>query len=60
MQNSNAYSLLIKQLKSNGSEKKDEYYPRLMEEIYDWERGEVEDIIWNGFVNTGEIGLAQF
>lgn len=32
----------------------------MMEEIYDWEREEVEDIIWDAFNNKKEIELAQF
>ena len=60
MQNSKAYDCLIKQLDANGAEKKDGYYPRVMEEIYDWEREEVEDIIWDAFFNKKEIELAQF
>lgn len=31
-----------------------------MEEIYDWERDEVEDIIWDAFINKKEVDLAQF
>lgn len=60
MQNSKAYDYLIKQLNANGSEKMDGYYPRVMEEIYDWEREKVEDIIWDAFCNKKEIELAQF
>lgn len=61
MQNSEVYGYLIKQLNAVGwSEKKDGYYPRIMEEIYDWERDEVEDIIWDAFINKKEIDLAQF
>lgn len=60
MQNSSAYDCLIKQLNANGSKKLDGYYPRVMEEIYDWEREEVEDIIWDGFSNKNEVELAQF
>lgn len=60
MQNSKAYDYLIQQLNANGSEKKDGYYPRVMEEIYDWEREEVEDIIWDAFSRKKEIELAQF
>lgn len=60
MQNSKAYDYLIKQLNANVSEKMDGYYPRVMEEIYDWEREEVEDIIWDAFCNKKEIELAQF
>lgn len=60
MQNSSAYDHLIKQLNASGAEKKDGYYPHILEEIYDWERGEVEDIIWDAFINKNEVGLAQF
>lgn len=60
MQNSNAYGHLIKQLNASGAERKDGYYPHIMEEIYEWEREEVEDIIWNAFTNCNEIGLALF
>lgn len=31
-----------------------------MEEIYDWERDEVENIIWDAFINKNEVELAQF
>ena len=57
MQNSKAYDCLIKQLNANGAEKKDGYYPRVMEEIYDWEREEVEDIIWDAFFNKKDDGI---
>ena len=30
---------------------------RIMEEIYDWERDEVEDIIWDSFINKNEVEL---
>ena len=60
MQNSRAYGYLIKQLNAGGSEKKDGYYPRIMEEIYDWEREEVEDIIWDAFMNKKDTELAPF
>ena len=60
MQNSRAYGYLIEQLNASGSEKLDGYYPRIMEEIYDWERDEVEDIICDAFINKKEIDLAQF
>ena len=60
MQNSKAYDYLIKQLNASGSEKKDGYYPRLMEDIYDCEREKVEDIIWDAYFNKKEIEMAQF
>jgi len=31
-----------------------------MEEIYDWERDEVEDIIWDAFINKNDVELASF
>lgn len=58
--NSRAYEYLIKQLSAVGSQKKDGYYPRIMEEICDWERDEVEDIIWDAFINKNEVELAAF
>lgn len=60
MQNSYAYGLLIKQLNATGSNKKDGYYPKLMEEIYEWEKDEVEDIVWKAFNEKHEIGVAQY
>ena len=60
MQNSKAYDHIIKQLNASGSEKKDGYYPRLMEDIYDCEREKVEDIIWDAYFNKKEIEMAQF
>lgn len=60
MQNSRAYDYLIKQMNASGPEKMDGYYPQIMEEIYDWERDEVEDIIWDAFINKNEVELAQF
>lgn len=60
MQNSSAYDYFIKQLNASGAEKMDGYYPQTLEEIYDWEKEEVEDIIWDAFINKNEVGLAQF
>lgn len=60
MQKSEAYRLLMSQLNATGSNKKDGYYDGIMEEIYDWERNEVEDLIWNAFHNNNEIGLIKF
>ena len=60
MQNSSAYRHLIKQLNAFGSNKKDGYYPRIIDEIQDWERDEVEDIIWDAFINKSDVELAIF
>ena len=60
MQNSNAYISLVKQINATGIEKKDGYYYKIMEEIYEWERDKVEDIVWDAFKNKNDIGVAQF
>ena len=60
MENSVAYKQLLKQINAVGSEKLNGYYQNTLEEIYDWEREEVEDIIWDAFFNKKEIELAQF
>jgi hypothetical protein len=51
---------LIKQIDATGREKADGYHPRIMEEIYDWERNEVEDIVWNTFYKNKDFDLAEF
>ena len=58
MENSKAYKELFEQLNATGFQKKDGYYPRIMEEIYDWEREEVEKVIWEAYPR--DIYLAQF
>ena len=60
MYHSKAYDNLIKQFNAIGLEKKDGFYSRVMEEIHDWERAEVEDFIWDAFTNKNQIELAQF
>ena len=60
MERSKGYKYLIYQVNATGREKADGYYPKIMEEIYEWERDEVEDIIWNQFENRGDTGVAMF
>lgn len=60
MENSRAYKFLIEQINATGSKKSDAYYPKILEEIYDWERDEVEDFIYNTFVNNNDTDLAIF
>jgi hypothetical protein len=60
MENSRAYKYLIEGVNATGWEKKDGYYPNIMEEIYDWERDEVEKIIWETFHKNEDAYLAQF
>lgn len=60
MENSKAYKYLIEQVNATDSKKLDGYYPKILEEIYDWERDEVEDIIWNIFHRNNDTDLAEF
>ncbi len=60
MERSRAYKYLIEQVNATGSKKMDGYYPKIMEEIYDWEWDEVEDIIWNTFHKNKDTDLAMF
>nr|WP_314080029.1 hypothetical protein [uncultured Leptotrichia sp.] len=55
-----AYIDLIKTVKATGREKLDGYYSKTMEEIYDWERDEVEDIIWEKFQRDRDSMLSDF
>ncbi len=60
MENSQAYKDFIKQIEATGREKMDGYYPLTLENIYEWEREEVEDIIWHNFVDKNDSALALF
>lgn len=60
MENSDAYKRLVKQINAVGREKLEGYYPNTLEEIYDWERREVESIIWNTFNEKKDTELAYF
>ena len=60
MQNSRAYIDFMKQTKAVGREKMEGYNPSTLEKVYDWEREEIEDTIWNYFVNKNDSGLAIF
>ena len=60
MENSKAYKYLIQQVNAVGYERKDGYYPKIMEELYDWERDEAEDIIWRTFNEKKDIDLSDF
>lgn len=60
MQNSQAYIEFIKQINAIGREKMDGYDPQTLENIYDWEKEEVEDTIWNKFVKENDSDLAIF
>lgn len=60
MENSKAYKYLIEQINATEIKKMDGYYPRIMDEIYDRERDDVENIIWNTFNNNKDYELAKF
>lgn len=60
MENSKAYQYLIHQINASGSEKLQGYRPDVLDNIYDWERDDVETLIWNGFVNENDSDLAIF
>lgn len=60
MENSNSYKLLINQVNAQGYQKCDGYYPNILSEIYEWERDEVEDIIWISFHKNKDMDLAYF
>lgn len=60
MENSDAYKRLVKQINAVGRQKLDGYYFNTLEEIYDWEREDVETIIWNTFNERKDTDLAFF
>lgn len=60
MENSKAYRYLMSQINAVGSKRLDGYYAKIMEEIYDWEREEVEEIIWKTFHENRDMDLAIF
>lgn len=60
MENSKAYKYLFEQINASGSKKLDGYNAKIMEEIYDWEREEVEEVIWKAFHEDKDVDLAIF
>lgn len=59
MENSEAYLRFVNLLNANGSVKKDGYDPQTMEKVFDWERDEVEDLVWEYFYNQGDNELCD-
>lgn len=59
MENSVAYVELLKQIKSTGREKMEGYNPKILDEIYEWEREEAEKIIYQKFCEN-DIDLAVY
>ncbi|MBR0428757.1 MAG: hypothetical protein IJK17_01585 [Lachnospiraceae bacterium] len=60
MINSNAYSSFVQQINAEGSERTKGYNPFLFEEIYEYEREDVEELIWDTFTNKNDCELAIF
>lgn len=60
MENSRAYVYLLNQMNVCGSKKCDGYDPKVLDEIYDWERNEVEEVIWSKFQEGKDGDLAVF
>lgn len=60
MENSKAYNLFIEQLHATGTKKMDGYNIRTLDDIYEWEREQVEDIIWEKFMGRNDADLAIF
>lgn len=60
MEHSTEYNRFLKYIHSSTREKMDGYRPDLFEKIYEWERIELEDIIWESFNSKSEIELACY
>lgn len=59
MENSVAYVELIKQIKATGREKMEGYNPKMLDEIYEWEREGAEKIIYQKFCDN-DIDVAVY
>ena len=59
MKNSEAYQNFIEQLNAVGVAKKDGYDPSTIDRVFEWERNEVEDLVWEYLKNRGEDDLCE-
>lgn len=59
MQRSKAYITFLEQMNTVGAQKLKGYSSNILEEIYEEERAEVEELIWDSFQN-GDCDLAKF
>lgn len=59
MENSHAYISLINQINGTGRLKLDGYNLKTLDEIFEWERDEIEDVICRNFSNN-DMDLAIF
>lgn len=60
MEHSKAFLVFKKQIDAAGAMKKEGYDLSLFSKAYDWERKEIETIIWNSFHNNGDADLLAF
>ena len=51
MENSQAYIDFTNQIKATGNQKMAGYKSKTLDEIFEWEREEVENLIWHNFCN---------
>lgn len=60
MENGKACVYFFKQMNASGSEKSDGYDSKILDDVYDWEREEVEEIIWKEFQKGKDGDLTVF
>ena len=60
MENSSEYKQFLSFINASTREKMDGYKLNIFENIYEWERDELEDIIWERFNNESNIELACY
>ena len=58
MQNSEAYENLLRQINATGSYKLDGYRVDLLDNVYENERAEAEQLVWDTFFNKKDIDIA--
>lgn len=58
MKKSQAYKSLVKQINASGSDKLNGYSTDLLDNIYEDEREEVENLIWSAFFDRKDIDIA--
>ncbi len=59
MGHSQLYIRFFKYLNSLGRERRAVYYFQYLDEVYDWERQDIEDAIYQKFVKENDLGFAE-
>ena len=54
MDNSNAYKNIIQQMQASGRQKLEGYQQEWLNQVYEWERNAIEDLIWESFTKHHE------